>query len=329
MRSGLRIAVSVLVIVLLGIGSSLEARDKFFYNKDMFQGGNKVGASTFAFLKVGVGARAIAMGDAYTAVGDDVSAIFWNPAGIGRLQGVNYLVSYNRWYVDTAVYAAAVTYRVNKGVIGLSLRSFQTGSIEERTIFQPTGTGRMINGNAIVAGLTYAAQPTNKLSVGVRLRYARQSIYTQSTGTPIMDIGTHFHTGFKSIRLSMSLKNLGKDVSYVDNAYYMPLNFTTGVAMEIYGNKEEGDPTYLTVSAEAAYAVDYAARAHAGGELVLSNLLAVRGGYKFNYDGEKWSMGGGLKIPVQEGRTLNLDLAYTDAGGLLNNPLRMTLSGNF
>ena len=329
MRSGLRIAVWVLVIVLLGIGSSLEARDKFYYNKDLFQGGNKVGASTFAFLKIGVGARGIAMGDAYTAVGDDVSAIFWNPAGIGRLQGVNYLVSYNRWFVDTEVYAAALTYRVAKGVVGISLRSFRTGGVEERTIFQPTGTGRMVEGNAIVAGLTYAAQPTNKLSVGVRLRYARQTIFTQSSGTPIMDIGTHFHTGFKSIRLSMSLKNLGKDVTYVENSYYMPLNFTTGAAMEIYGNKEEGDPTYLTVAGEVAYAVDFAARAHIGGELVLAKLLAVRGGYKFNYDAESWTMGGGLMLPVQEDRNIKLDVAYTDGGELLNSPLRMTLSGNF
>ena len=233
MRSGLRIAVSVLVVVLLATASSVEARDKFRYFQDFFKDGSKVGASTFAFLKIGVGARAVGMGDAYTAVGDDVSAIFWNPAGIGRLQGVHYLASYNRWFVDTAVYAGAVTFSTAKGVVGLSLRSFQTGSIPERTIFAPTGTGKMVDGNAFVAGLTYAARPTSKLNVGVRFRYAQQTVFGLATSTPMLDIGTHFYTGFRSVRLSMSMKNLGKDVSYAFDHAYMPLYFSVGGAMEL------------------------------------------------------------------------------------------------
>ncbi len=329
MKSGFRIAVSVLVIVLLGIGSSADARERFYYAADLNKDGNKVGASTFAFLKIGVGARGVAMGDAYTAVGNDISSIFWNPAGIGNLKGTHYMMSYNRWLVDTSVYAAAITYDTAKGVIGISVRSFRTGTVEERTIFRPQGTGRMVEGNAFVAGLTYAARPTNKLSVGVRLRFAQQTIFTESTTTPIFDVGTHFSTGFKSVRLSMSLKNLGKDVNYSFDHAYMPLYFTVGGAGELYGNQEEGDPTYLTVSFETAYAVDFAARWHVGSELVMGEHLALRGGYKFNYSEETFSVGAGVRVPMQEGRSLGIDIAWTQFGDLLNNPLRLTVSGSF
>src|SRR6056297_1782183 len=42
----------------------------------------KVGTFGAQFLKVGVSARATAMGSAYTAVGDNAEAVYWNPAGI-------------------------------------------------------------------------------------------------------------------------------------------------------------------------------------------------------------------------------------------------------
>lgn len=43
------------------------------------------GTNAAAFLNAGVGAKALAMGSAFVAVCDDTSAIYWNPAGIGRL----------------------------------------------------------------------------------------------------------------------------------------------------------------------------------------------------------------------------------------------------
>ena len=45
----------------------------------------KVGQTGLQFLKVDVGARAAAMGGAYNMVGDDAGAIFYNPAGIGKV----------------------------------------------------------------------------------------------------------------------------------------------------------------------------------------------------------------------------------------------------
>src|SRR5579864_5665137 len=46
---------------------------------------NDKGTTTANFLKLGVGARAEAMGEAYTAVADDATALHWNPAGITRV----------------------------------------------------------------------------------------------------------------------------------------------------------------------------------------------------------------------------------------------------
>ena len=39
-----------------------------------------------AFLKRGVGARALGMGGAFTSISNDPSAVYWNPAGLGQVQ---------------------------------------------------------------------------------------------------------------------------------------------------------------------------------------------------------------------------------------------------
>ena len=58
-----------------------------------------VGLSGFQFLKIGQGARAVAMGDAYTAVADDINAIFWNPAGLTGVRGTAWTANYTKWLV--------------------------------------------------------------------------------------------------------------------------------------------------------------------------------------------------------------------------------------
>ncbi|MBT5829524.1 MAG: hypothetical protein HOH77_04945, partial [Candidatus Latescibacteria bacterium] len=46
----------------------------------------------FVLLREGVGARAAAMGDAYTAVVGDQTAAHWNPAGLAALQGKDFVL---------------------------------------------------------------------------------------------------------------------------------------------------------------------------------------------------------------------------------------------
>src|SRR5262245_26116582 len=44
------------------------------------------GITSANFLKLGIGPRAAAMGDAQVGLADDVYATYWNPAGLAQLQ---------------------------------------------------------------------------------------------------------------------------------------------------------------------------------------------------------------------------------------------------
>src|SRR5664279_2491782 len=102
-----------------------------------------LGASGAQFLKIPLGAKKSGMGGGVIALTDDASSIFWNPAGIAKVEGVNLHFSYMKWFDLFTMNAAAVAYNLgDMGVIGGSVVSFSTGQIEITTEQSPNGTGQ-------------------------------------------------------------------------------------------------------------------------------------------------------------------------------------------
>jgi hypothetical protein len=289
-----------------------------------------VGLGGFQFLKIGQGARPVAMGDAYAAVADDINAAFWNPAGLTDIRGTAWTATYTKWIVDSHVYSAAVAWNTGTargGTLGATMVALRLLDIPETTIFQPQGTGQNVATGDVALGLVYALKLTDKFSFGARVSWIRQTLHTEAVTTVSIDVGTRFHTGFRSLRLAMAMRHYGPDKKVGDTKFFMPLYYHVGLAGEVYG--EKGDPAYLTLTGEAAFAADYELRAHVGAELWLQNMIALRGGYKVNYDTDAYSLGAGLKYDIAGDRSLSVDVSYSDMGRFFNAPLRITVGGMF
>jgi hypothetical protein len=106
-------------------------------------GGQRAGTSSATFLRIGVGARAVGMGESFVAVANDPSAIYWNPAGLASLQRRELAVSHVEWPADVSFSHLTLVLPSRRfgGSIGLQLGVLAT-DIEETTEFQPFGTGR-------------------------------------------------------------------------------------------------------------------------------------------------------------------------------------------
>ncbi len=282
----------------------------------------RVGLTIFSALEVGQSARAVAMGSAFTPVGDDINAIWWNPAGLSGLDRAEVSFSHSRWFVNSQFNTGAIGVRKGVHTFGMSVLSFRPETVEERTILQPSGTGRMLKlGTLAVAG-AYAIRFTDKLSFGVRMGWAREDLDLTNHSTFNVDFGTRFHTGFRSFRLSMSMRNFGKDTEVLRREFQQPLTFNIGGAAEVVGIK--GDPFYVTAAYELSFAINYEERHHFGGEAWLANRLALRAGYMGNYDGVGFSAGVGLKVPFGV-RNMTADFAWQQSKNDLNAPLRFTV----
>src|SRR5262247_2580132 len=79
------------------------------------------GTSGATVLNIPVGARAIGMGEAYTAVADDASSLYWNPAGIAFLNQSQAAFMYNQLYNNLNYHNAALALPLENGGLGASI----------------------------------------------------------------------------------------------------------------------------------------------------------------------------------------------------------------
>jgi len=299
------------------------------------KGVKKVNSSGLQFLKIGTSARAAGMGDAFTAVANDINAIYFNGAGLTHIKKLGYQVNYTKWLANTNLYSVAAAWNTGSSrgeVIGVSALVFKPEDMEETTILQPDGTGQNIRYSDTAIGLLYAVKFTDKFSFSAKLNYVQEKMYTKTTTTVVFDLGSYFYTGFKSLRVAMGLRNFGPDKAADVTKYFMPLYYNMAVAGEVYG--EKGKPFYITLDAESAFAVDYEQRYHFGAEAWIKDQLALRVGYKHNYDLEQFTFGAGVKQGLGGDRAVTLDVAYAPLkkqGGIkLFDPLlRVSLGGAF
>ncbi|MGA9116796.1 MAG: PorV/PorQ family protein, partial [Bacteroidota bacterium] len=120
-------------------------------------GGQRAGISAFQFLKIGAGARGSAMGEAFVAVANDVSALFWNPAGLVQFPENQVIASHTEYVVDIRHdFLGAVYHLSTEDAVGVSFLSLGMEDMEITTETQPFGTGRFFSFGDIALGLSYS-----------------------------------------------------------------------------------------------------------------------------------------------------------------------------
>jgi hypothetical protein len=328
----LRLALTVALILVLGSLQAAGAQEAPAGDDDF----NKGGRTGLQFLKIGLGARQTALGEAGIAAVQDVNAVFWNPANLRGVASFEASFSYNRWLADLNYVAGAVgAHWEGIGVFALSVASLDYGDLQEALVTGPsndTRTGATFSGSDLMAGLSYARAFTDRLSIGLTAKYVHESLWNHSVGTVAFDVGTLYDVGYRGIRLAMSVQNFAGSVRWLDDSdretgYDLPLVFRIGAATNLVGEDaffNAGPAHRVVFSVEAINTNDFSERLHLGGEYWFSDFLALRGGYRLNYAEGNWSFGFGLN-PAVSGVALRLDYAYVDYK-FLNAPHRFTVT---
>lgn len=283
-------------------------------------GGQRRGTSSLQFLKIGSGARATGMGESFVAVADDLSALFWNPAGISEFKENGVTFSHTRWFVDSEINFFGGVYHLGENSLGLSVTSLSTDDMKVTTEFQPQGTGQYFKFSDIAIGLTFARRMTDQFSFGATVKYVEETMGELKMRGVVGDLGTYYKTGLGTSRFAVVIANFGGQISpsgsvkKVDGStqsewqkFPPPTLFRIGFAMEPWMN----ETNKLTTSIQLNSPNDNAENLSLGLEYSFKNILFLRGGYKFNVDAENFSFGAGLNLPITFARA-NVDYSFAN-----------------
>jgi long-subunit fatty acid transport protein len=277
----------------------------------------KVGTFDGQFLKIGIGARAEGMGGAFVAVADDASAVFWNPAGIARLEEdkTQLLGNVATWPADLKFYQGTVVFHVKglPGAVALHARSLSMAQEPERTAYRPDGTGLTFDAGYSTFGLTYARSLTDKFTVGVNANLVQLGLAEFKENTVTFDLGTLYDVGTLGMKIGMGIQNIGSQVQFIQREARIPAVFRVGTSFQLLNSNQN----HLLGTFEFSHPPDNSERANVGAEYGYKDFLFLRGGYNINYDAEGLAAGAGVHFPVSTlHTTANLDYAFTDMGDL-------------
>lgn len=287
-----------------------------------FAVGELAGTSGLGFLEIGMGARAVGMGGAFTAVADDASSLFWNPAGISKVKSLQANLSYTRWLVDMNLSAGTIVIPGGRfGTWGFSYLGFDFGEEEVTTPEMQNGTGEMYTNSGLALGIAYAVELTDRFSFGLQLKWAQEKLWDEMSNGFMLDLGSLYRTYFHGLRLGMSLRHYGPDRKYLDNYFPIPWTFSMGVAIDPLG--QLGSDHHWILSANTTFYNSYGERMEFGTEYWLKQIIALRFGYRSAVQTEGLSVGTGLRLNLL-GREWRFDMAYTEFGAAFEAPVRFS-----
>jgi len=213
---------SALAAIFLG-AASLSAAGGSGFNPaaGIPKGFSEAGTRAAEFLTIPVGSRGVALGGAYGALADDISAVWWNPAGLGFLTGPEVFLTVADQPLDVSyTYAAgAAPLMAGKLILGGFMGMLTMGDQEITTVAQPEGTGATFSSYSLQTGGTLAWNFSDRASAGMNIKYVHEDIAGNTQGTIAFDLGTNYHTIFhgREIRLAFLIRNIGGNLAFTGN----------------------------------------------------------------------------------------------------------------
>lgn len=304
-------------------------------------GGQRVGTSVFTFLKIGVSARAVGMGEAVAALQQDAASVYYNPGTIAQFEQTEFSASRIQWPADINYDFFSLTRRIKgRHYAGISFGILHFAPMQETTEYMPHGTGNYFLYQDRFIALTYGARMTNRFSFGITLKQVEEDLAGRTMSTAMLDMGTFYWTGFRSLRFSASLSHFGpqakpdgtyekqvldtetgeeKMVITEFESFSPPTVFRVGAAMDIWQTKTQS----IILALQLNHPVDNAENISTGLEYNFANIFFLRSGYKINKEEENVSFGAGLIIPIN-GLKLRVDYAYAYFNHL-SDPQRLSI----
>ncbi len=257
------------------------------------------GTSGAQFLGVGIGARAAAMGGAYTSVADDGTALHWNPAGLSRVDGHRLTLSHVSWLQGVTYNSASYAAPFGRDAgIGVSLEQGGARSWDN------TGEGSFESGD--FAGIVgYGRRMSADVGVGADLKFLSSSLGDHGASSYAVDLGVLYSVN-NATSIGAAIRNLGPGLTFESGSDPLPVTMTVGGSYRWQG---------VLMSMDLEKVNDLGPMTRIGAEYAPVRYLALRGGWIGGDETALSGLTGGIGLNWNERWAVDYAYRSSDLGG--------------
>jgi hypothetical protein len=303
---------------------------------------NRIGTAGAQELLIPVGARGVALGPSAMVFARGAEAIYYNPAGLGRMEhSVETMFSQMSYFADINVSYGAIGVSAGSfGNLGFTIKSISFGDIPVTNTLYPDGTGEKYSPTYLTLGLTYGKDITDRIAVGVTANLLSEKILSMSASGVVFSIGIQYQNlGIQGLALGVAIKNIGPNMVFTgSNAYInadnpddarstnpylvemQPFAMPSSLEMGIGYTPKLDDKNQISVGGTFRNNNYQDDEYNLGAEYGFDNMFFLRGGYTFAPQAKKdllnsrgyiydYTAGAGINYTVG-GVALTFDYAY-------------------
>lgn len=285
------------------------------------------GGSGAAFLKIPVGASAIGMGSAYTAMALDHTALYWNPAGLHAVNQKELGFMHAELFEGTQLEFIGLALPLNSNKqqenkekqkkrwgLGMGVTYLHQESLDGRD--ENRNKTQTFSASDFAATFAGGAKISKRTSLGLSAKILRQQIEANQSYGWAMDFG--ILTQIPKLNLGVSLLNFGPAMKFLDEHYSLPITLSLGTAYRLN--------SWLNFSLDwKHYLADKNSSLGYGMEVLLTRFVSLRAGYLTSLAELKNSKAGDQSLKQIAGlntgmglkfQKCQLDYAFTPMGNL-------------
>jgi len=255
----------------------------------VFTFGQSAGNNGLSFLKIGSGARNMALGDNGAVFANDVSAIFYNPAQM-KAGNPEIIFTHNAWIQDAATELLGVKFSLFNLPIGVGINSTSISGIEVHPTAGPAVA--TFSAHYFLGSISTAFSLIENLSTGITIKYLYEDIFYDYAEGIGFDFGLTYQSPIENLFISGVLKNIGKMNQLQKEATKLPAEIRIGPFYSF--DFSEYKISVKTGGEFQKYLAQDDIHLNFGSEIIYDKIFALRIGYQSNYKSKNISGGLGL-----------------------------------
>jgi hypothetical protein len=244
-------------------------------------------ALSFPTLTDAPGARSVALGEAFSAVSDDITAYHYNPASLSSLQNPQASIFYEKGIVNDTYGQLMTGFRHNNHGYGAFVSYYDEGTLE----FYDVDSIQQLHGRQEMTVGLGASRSISNFSVGINGKHiSSQLIEGARDSSWALDIGAQSKFLGQN-KIGLALRNIGPHIKFFGASTPLPRNAQLGVASPFSLTHLNG-----LVLANANYDLNDQNIVPSFGLEIPAGPLALRAGFKSHQGQTEYSFGTGFSL---------------------------------